>query len=130
MGAAAAGCGKAPALTSGTHTLRRGGTTRSNVLNVPADYHNAHPYRLTFAFHWLSGTAADVVNMNYHGLLPQTNNSTVFVASSSLYRSEMRFGYAACVYSLISPLSTFRRRTRAEARSTTAGEVSTASGGR
>jgi hypothetical protein len=39
-------------------------------------------------------------------------------------------GYAACEYSLISPLRIFLRRTRSEARSTTAGPVSLASGGR
>src|SRR5947207_10625424 len=31
--------------------------------------------------------------------------------SCCLYRSRTRFGYAACSYSLISPCSTFRRRT-------------------
>jgi hypothetical protein len=47
-----------------------------------------------------------------------------------LYRSKMRFGYAACEYSLINPLRIFLLRTRAEARSTTAGPVSVAWGGR
>jgi hypothetical protein len=48
----------------------------------------------------------------------------------TLYRSEMRLGYAACEYSLISPLRTFLRRTRAVARLTAAGRVFVAWGGR
>lgn len=52
------------------------------------------------------------------------------VAADCLYRSEIRLGYAACEYSLISPLRIFLRRTRAEARSTRADPVSVASGGR
>jgi hypothetical protein len=52
-------------------------------------------------------------------------------AYRSLYRSEMRFGYAACEYSLISPSRIFLRRIRVAARSTTpTGVVSVALGGR
>jgi hypothetical protein len=47
----------------------------------------------------------------------------------SLYRSNCGSGYAACEYSLISPLRTFLRRTRAEMR-TAAGPVSAALAGR
>ncbi|GGZ17490.1 hypothetical protein GCM10010300_71700 [Streptomyces olivaceoviridis] len=86
---ATAGCGKAPALTSGTHTIQSGGQTRSYVLRVPAGYDNNHPYRLIFGFHWRGGTANDVdsggtdgYNWSYYGLrrLADANNSTIFVA--------------------------------------------------
>ncbi|MFH9663382.1 ricin-type beta-trefoil lectin domain protein [Streptomyces sp. NPDC017248] len=86
---ASAGCGKAPALTSGTHTLQSGGQTRSYLLRVPAAYDNSHPYRLIFGFHWRGGTANDVdsggtdgYNWSYYGLrrLADTDNSTIFVA--------------------------------------------------
>ena len=33
---ATAGCGKAPTLTSGTHTMQSGGQTRSYILRIPA----------------------------------------------------------------------------------------------
>ncbi|MFF4397109.1 ricin-type beta-trefoil lectin domain protein [Streptomyces sp. NPDC001480] len=86
---ATAGCGKAPALTSGTHTIQSGGQTRSYILRVPAGYDSSHPYRLIFGFHWRGGTANDVdsggtdgYNWSYYGLrrLADANNSTIFVA--------------------------------------------------
>ncbi|MFE1989473.1 RICIN domain-containing protein [Streptomyces mirabilis] len=92
VGAAAptAGCGKAPTLTSGTHTIQSGGQTRSYILRVPAGYDSNHPYRLIFGFHWRGGTANDVdsggtdgYNWSYYGLrrlADNANNSTIFVA--------------------------------------------------
>ncbi|WP_330285655.1 ricin-type beta-trefoil lectin domain protein [Streptomyces sp. NBC_00576] len=87
---ATAGCGKPPALTSGTHTIQSGGQTRSYILRVPAGYDNNHPYRLFFGFHWRGGTANDVdsggsdgYNWSYYGLrrlADNANNSTIFVA--------------------------------------------------
>ncbi|KJK43024.1 hypothetical protein UK23_34865, partial [Lentzea aerocolonigenes] len=38
--AGTAGCGKAPALTSGQHTINTGGQNRSYILRVPAGYDN------------------------------------------------------------------------------------------
>ncbi|MCQ9180072.1 ricin-type beta-trefoil lectin domain protein [Streptomyces sp. IBSBF 2953] len=88
--AASAGCGKAPTLTSGTHTIQSGGQNRSYILRVPAGYDNNHPYRLIFGFHWRGGTAGDVdsggtdgYNWSYYGLrrlADGANNSTIFVA--------------------------------------------------
>ncbi|MER6535661.1 transposase [Streptomyces sp900105755] len=85
-----AGCGKAPALTSGNHTIQSGGQTRSYILRIPAGYDNNHSYRLIFGFHWRGGTAADVdsggtdgYNWSYYGLrrlADNANNSTIFVA--------------------------------------------------
>ena len=56
--AGTAGCGKAPALASGTHTIQSSGQARSYILELPGNYTSSHPYRLIFAFHWLNGTAA------------------------------------------------------------------------
>lgn len=88
--AASAGCGKAPTLTSGNHTIQSGGQNRSYILRVPAGYDNNHPYRLVFGFHWRGGTANDVdsggtdgYNWSYYGLrrlADNANNSTIFVA--------------------------------------------------
>ena len=88
--AATAGCGKAPTLTSGNHTIQSSGQTRSYILRVPAGYDSNHPYRLIFGFHWRGGTANDVdsggtdgYNWSYYGLrrlADNANNSTIFVA--------------------------------------------------
>ena len=58
--AATAGCGKAPTLASGAHTIQSSGQNRSYILRVPANYDSNHPYRLIFGFHWNGGTANDV----------------------------------------------------------------------
>ncbi|MEU1268399.1 ricin-type beta-trefoil lectin domain protein [Streptomyces sp. NPDC005799] len=89
-----AGCGKAPALTSGNHTIQSGGQTRSYILRIPAGYDNNHPYRLIFGFHWRGGTAGDVdsggtdgYNWSYYGLrrlADNANNSTIFVAPQGI----------------------------------------------
>jgi len=88
--AATAGCGKAPALASGTHTIQSSGQTRSYILRVPANYDSNHPYRLVFGFHWVGGTANDVdsggtdgYNWSYYGLrrlADAAGNGTIFVA--------------------------------------------------
>lgn len=88
--AGSAGCGKPPALSSGTRTIQSGGQTRSYILRLPAGYDSNRPYRLVFGFHWRGGTANDVdsggtdgYNWSYYGLrrLADTaNNGTIFVA--------------------------------------------------
>ena len=85
--ATTAGCGKAPTLTSGTHTIQSSGQNRSYILRIPANYDSNHPYRLIFGFHWLGGTANDVDSggtdgyaWSYYGLRRSANNSTIFVA--------------------------------------------------
>jgi poly(3-hydroxybutyrate) depolymerase len=85
-----AGCGKAPGLTSGAHTIQSGGQNRSYLLRIPAGYDNNRPYRLIFGFHWYGGTANDVdsggsdgYNWSYYGmrrLADGANNSAIFVA--------------------------------------------------
>ncbi|MCF6526072.1 ricin-type beta-trefoil lectin domain protein [Streptomyces sp. JJ36] len=92
--AASAGCGKAPTLTSGTHTISSSGQNRSYILRIPADYDNNRPHRLVFGFHWLGGTAHDVdsggadgYNWSYYGLrrlADSANDSTIFVAPQGL----------------------------------------------
>ncbi|WP_406335955.1 cellulose binding domain-containing protein [Streptomyces sp. NBC_00203] len=93
-GAAAptAGCGKAPALTSGTHTIQSGGKSRTFILRIPDGYDRNHAYRLVFGFHWLGGTSTDVATGRtvetgtwaYYGLQHLANNSTIFVAPQGL----------------------------------------------
>jgi len=82
--ATTAGCGRAPALSSGTHTIQSSGKSRSFVLRVPNNYNNNNPYRLVFGFHWLNGSASNVVSGQYYGLVPLANESAIFVAPQGL----------------------------------------------
>ncbi|HEX8866472.1 MAG TPA: poly(3-hydroxybutyrate) depolymerase, partial [Lentzea sp.] len=88
--AGTAGCGKAPALTSGQHTISSGGQNRSYILRLPPSYDNNRQYRLFVGLHWRGGTANDVdsggsdgYNWSYYGLRrlsDAANNGTIFVA--------------------------------------------------
>ncbi|MEE6257658.1 cellulose binding domain-containing protein [Plantactinospora sonchi] len=89
--AATAGCGRAPTLANGTHTIQSGGMNRSFILRLPDNYNNNQPYRLVFGFHWLNGSANDVASGGsdgaawaYYGLHRLANNSTIFVAPQGL----------------------------------------------
>lgn len=92
--AASAGCGSAPTLTSGSHTIQSGGQNRTYILRIPANYDQNHQYRLFFGFHWRGGTANDVdsggtdgYNWSYYGLrrlADSTNNGTIFVAPQGI----------------------------------------------
>jgi poly(3-hydroxybutyrate) depolymerase len=85
------GCGKTPTLASGSRTISSGGSNRSFMLRIPANYDNSHPYPLVFAFHWNGGTMNDIdgggssgYTWSYYGLREQADNSTnakmIFVA--------------------------------------------------
>ncbi|MGW4063106.1 RICIN domain-containing protein [Amycolatopsis sp. NPDC004747] len=88
--AGTAGCGKAPGLASGNHTISSGGQNRGYILRVPANYDNNHQYRLFVGLHWLGGTMNDVdsggtdgYNWSYYGLrrlADSSGNNTIFVA--------------------------------------------------
>jgi poly(3-hydroxybutyrate) depolymerase len=92
--AASPGCGSAPGLTSGSHTIQSSGQNRTYILRLPANYDQNHQYRLFFGFHWRGGTANDVdsggsdgYNWSYYGLrrlADSTNNGTIFVAPQGL----------------------------------------------
>jgi poly(3-hydroxybutyrate) depolymerase len=91
VAAATAGCGKAPTLQTGTHTIQSGGKSRSFILRVPANYNSNNQYRLIFAFHWRGGTAAEVNSggtsgsaWSYYGQQEQSNNSAILVAPQGL----------------------------------------------
>ncbi|MCG5467931.1 RICIN domain-containing protein [Micromonospora sp. LAH09] len=81
------GCGKAPTLSSGTHTIQTNGKSRTFILRVPTNYNNSNPYRLIFAFHWRGGTMQDISSggtsgtpWSYYGQQEQSNNSAILVA--------------------------------------------------
>jgi poly(3-hydroxybutyrate) depolymerase len=85
--AATPGCGKAPTLTSGTHSIQSTGRNRSFILRIPANYNNNTQYRLIFAFHWRGGTMNDVASGGssgaswaYYGMQEQSNNTAILVS--------------------------------------------------
>ncbi|GIG41474.1 cellulose-binding protein [Cellulomonas phragmiteti] len=82
--AVTAGCGSAPRLASGNHTITSSGQQRQFRLDVPANYDPNRPYRLVLGIHWWHGTSQDVVNEGFYGLKPLANNSTIFVAPQGL----------------------------------------------
>ncbi|WFE63690.1 cellulose binding domain-containing protein [Micromonospora sp. WMMD714] len=82
--AATAGCGKAPTLTNGTRTISSSGQNRSYILRIPDGYDRNRQYRLVVGFHWLNGSAQNVSSAGYYGLLPLSNNSTIFVAPQGI----------------------------------------------
>jgi len=92
--AASAGCGSAPGLTSGSHTIQSSGQNRTYILRLPANYDQNHQYRLVFGFHWRGGTANDVdsggtdgYNWSYYGLrrlADSAGNGTIFVAPQGI----------------------------------------------
>jgi pimeloyl-ACP methyl ester carboxylesterase len=89
--ASSAGCGKAPTLTSGTHTIQSGGKSRSFILKIPDSYDSTYAHRLAFGYHWLGGTDDQVASGGsdgypwaYYGMLSQSGNTTIFVAPQGL----------------------------------------------
>ena len=97
-----AGCGKAPTLKNSPTTtinynmITSTGMSRRYILRYPSDYDNTHPYRLVLAYHWNTGSAAQVFDCNqesikcyttqspFYGLWNLANNTTIFVAPDGL----------------------------------------------
>ncbi|WDZ82869.1 RICIN domain-containing protein [Micromonospora cathayae] len=85
------GCGKAPTLRNGTHTITSNGKSRSFILRMPNNYNNANRYRLIFALHWRGGTANEIDSggtsgqaWSYYGQWEQSNNTAILVAPQGL----------------------------------------------
>ncbi|GAA2148668.1 ricin-type beta-trefoil lectin domain protein [Glycomyces algeriensis] len=85
--AASTGCGKAPTLNSGTHTIQSSGQNRSFILKVPANYDRNKPHKLIFGNHWWGGTAEQVAGGGsdgavyaHYGLDALAGGSAIFVA--------------------------------------------------
>jgi poly(3-hydroxybutyrate) depolymerase len=78
------GCGAAMAPGSDTYTIDVAGAERTYILNVPADYDASHPHRLILSFHWLGGTARNVADGDFYGLLDRSDGSTIFAAPQGI----------------------------------------------
>jgi poly(3-hydroxybutyrate) depolymerase len=99
---ASTGCGKTPTLqnspgtTPNYNTITSSGTSRRYLLRYPASYSNTHPYRLVIAYHWVSGSANQVLDCNaegiscyttqgpFFGLWNLANDTTIFIAPDGL----------------------------------------------
>jgi poly(3-hydroxybutyrate) depolymerase len=55
-----AGCDKPATLTNGKKTITSGGMQREYVIDIPANYDPATPYRLLYVGHGIPGMASDV----------------------------------------------------------------------
>jgi poly(3-hydroxybutyrate) depolymerase len=81
-----AGCGKAPTIASSMYnngmpiSIMAANMQRRYILSVPTNYDNTKPYKLVIAYHALNSNDHSVYNEKYYGLLPLSNNSTIFVA--------------------------------------------------
>jgi poly(3-hydroxybutyrate) depolymerase len=53
---------------------------REYILNVPANYDSAHPYKFVIAFHELNGNDDEMYRNSYYHLLNLSNGSAIFVA--------------------------------------------------
>ena len=82
--AASTGCGVAGSPASGTYPLDVNGLSREFNISLPQDYDPNTPYRLVFAWHWLTGTAARVQSAGYYGLASRSAGTTIFVAGQGL----------------------------------------------
>src|SRR3569833_2254776 len=89
--ATTAGCGKTPALHSGSYTIPSSGQSRSFILRIPDGYTNTRPYRLIFAYHWRGGTMNDAssggtsgTTWSYYGMQEQSGNSAILVAPQGI----------------------------------------------
>ena len=97
-----AGCGKTPTLKNSPTTtisynnITSSGMSRRYIIRYPSGYDNTHPYRLVLAYHWNTGSAAQVFDCNqesikcyttqspFYGLWNLSNNSTIFIAPDGL----------------------------------------------
>ena len=85
-GAMSSGCGKAPTLASNTYnsgmpiSITAANLQRRYILSVPTNYDNTKPYKLVVAYHARDSNDHSVYNEKYYGMLPLSNNTTIFVA--------------------------------------------------
>ena len=89
--AATAGCGKAPTLTSGTHTIQSSGQNRTYILRIPDELRQQPPVpadlRVPLAERHRQRRRhgrIDGAAWSYYGLQQLSNNSTIFVAPQGI----------------------------------------------
>jgi poly(3-hydroxybutyrate) depolymerase len=79
---------------SGTYRIDVNGLEREFNIKLPANYDPKVPYRLVFAWHWLTGTAARVQSAGYYGLESRSAGTTIFAAGQGLdSNGDMEYGW-------------------------------------
>lgn len=93
------GCGKTPAITSGTYTTTIRGHEREYIVSIPEGYDENNPYSLIFTFHELGGSAEEIAagrggdpSRAYYGLPPHAAGSAIFVAPDGQLDGWANFG--------------------------------------
>jgi poly(3-hydroxybutyrate) depolymerase len=81
------GCGKASA-GSGNFTIDVAGTPRTYIVKIPTTYDMNRPYRLIFAWHGKSGSAAQTASGGYYRLETPSAGSAIFVAGDGFTPDE------------------------------------------
>jgi poly(3-hydroxybutyrate) depolymerase len=85
-----AGCGKASTITSSQYnngnpiSITVNGSQRRYILQVPTNYDNTNPYKFVLGIHALNSNDKSVYNEKYYGLLPLSNNTTIFAAPNGV----------------------------------------------
>jgi poly(3-hydroxybutyrate) depolymerase len=83
-----AGCDKPATITNGNKTIMSGGMQRTFIVDIPADYDPAKPYRLFYVSHGQGGRADDVAGfLNWFGVKAQATAAkepAVFIAGQGL----------------------------------------------
>ena len=83
-----AGCDKPATITNGNKTIMSGGMQRTFIIDIPADYDPAKPYRLFYVSHGQGGRADDVAGfLNWFGVKAQATAAkepAVFIAGQGL----------------------------------------------
>lgn len=85
-----AGCGKTPTLTTSQYnngnpiSITVNGSQRRYILQVPTNYDNSKPYKFVLGIHALNSNDKSVYNEKYYGLLPLSNNTTIFAAPNGV----------------------------------------------
>ncbi len=92
--AGSVGCGVTGSPASGTYQIDVNGLMREFNIKLPANYDPNNPYRLVFAWHWLTGTAARVQSAGYYGLESRAAGTTIFAAGQGLdSNGDMEYGW-------------------------------------
>lgn len=78
------GCGVTDSPPNGTYAIDVDGLSREFNIKLPTTYDPSVPYRLVFAWHWLTGTAERVQGSGYYGLESLSAGTAIFVAGQGL----------------------------------------------
>ena len=76
----------ATTVTTGRKKITSSGQDRAYFIDIPDDYDTNKPYRLFFAFHWISSTCEAVRDLDYYSLkllATAANEPAIFIAPQS-----------------------------------------------